>query len=150
MTTPSNNEVNTQRFDDDLDFTQNMRKRLVHSIVKDEKMPEDRDNQEVLLASLRDMDKNSMDRKKIIKEDDHQSMAADMVAGFLSTLHQSAHKDPLRVAKPEVREIKPDLSQHDNDVQFNEFMLSQEHNHGKTDIDSFTDRFLEEHPEYRD
>lgn len=139
-------DIPKSNLDEDLDFTQSIRRRMASSMTQNG-VPTDNRDRRMLLEILDGMDRSSIGRKTIKNDEDANGIAAAGMSDFLMALHQQVLNPPLRVDQPVKREIKLGVNLlEDKDV--NEHMLSSDHRSGKTSLEEFTDEFLTKHPEY--
>lgn len=140
-------ELKLARYDEDLDFTQAMRRRLVEDMTKDDQMPQKPSQQQMLIQALDSMDNQTFKRIEREEGDAVGGAIAAEVTAFMKELAKSSYRDPFRVSEAKPRELEhnlPDVSD------ASEFELSQTTNFGKTEYDEFTNAFLDENPDYRD
>lgn len=143
-------DIKDMDYDDTLNYTQNMRKRLVASITEDgTNMPTKVGTMGVLLQTLNDMDGQVFKRREVDTAGQTGGLIAAQVSSFMLEVAKSlGSNNPLRVEGGGSNVDDYVLPEGDDD--FNEFELSQTINHGKTDFDSFTEEFLSRNPEYTD
>lgn len=142
----TDSDIELKKYDNELDFTQDMRKRLVESMTEDG-MPYKPIAQQTLLSALDSMDNQTFKRIERAEGDAVGGAVAAEVTAFMAQLAKSAIRDPFRVeqAQSTHREYTlPDVSD------ATDYELSQETNYGKAEYDEFTTEFLENNPDYRE
>lgn len=69
-----------------LDFTQNVRKGIIDSLISKCFVPEDKADKTMLLAALKDMDGQEISKKRLIIEQQGADSSAELVAGVLKRI----------------------------------------------------------------
>jgi hypothetical protein len=69
-----------------LDFTQNVRKGIIDSLISKSFVPEDKADKTMLLAALKDMDGQEINKKRLIIEQQGADSSAELVAGVLKRI----------------------------------------------------------------
>lgn len=91
-----NTDVNIEMTDDwILENSQQVRKKLVDSLIKGGEMPTDKDDKYILLGALKDMDKQVIDKKRVAIED-KAANTASIVAEAVSKIADMVDGDPFK------------------------------------------------------
>lgn len=97
---------------EDLNYTKTIRKSIVGSLMKDNKVPEDTETVKVLLTTLTDLDKAAISKMKIKSDDEgnkNNNSSASLIANILSKI------EPARIIaqNTDINRLPPSLS---NDI----------------------------------
>lgn len=136
----------TALYDEDLDFTQRMRRLMVDEMTEEgTSMPVKVGAQLALLQTLDSMDTQTFKRIERQEGSAIGGAIAAEVGKFMVELAKTTHHDPFRVEEPKHVEREVNLPPI-KDV--TEFELSQEINYGKSEFDDFKEAFLRDNPDY--
>lgn len=98
---------------EDLNYTKDIRKRVVGSLMKDNKVPDDTEQIKLLLTTLTDLDRASVSKMKIKSDDDsnkNNNSSAAIIAGILAKIEPAK----IIIANSNLNRIPPTIG---NDIE---------------------------------
>jgi hypothetical protein len=107
-------DLDTKEVDSVLEYTQAKRKFIIEAMTKNNTMPEDPKEQNVLLKALADMDKTVSTRKRLVIEEQSAASAEEQASASAALLQAMRHRmfeapNPVPRQAPELTDAAIDL-----------------------------------------